>query len=225
MAKRPLAEGGPRILRGEHRARTAYAEAGPTGFDALGDGSTQAMIDLRGGQAHAGWASMRQALSDYQRAAAALRHGDNPRCLAMMYRARARSLQALGRADAALADLERYIDTHERLAAAERSQQGQLLRYQFDSDRRDLENRRLASEKALRERQLQALLQARRWQWAAMGLGGALLLLLGALILEVAEEHPGIVAMHGELPFAHARHEVAVVVEQHHAMTRIRLAE
>ncbi|RFP61532.1 GGDEF domain-containing protein [Luteimonas weifangensis] len=183
IASAHLAMAWPRILRGEHRRALQLLDAAQAGFDTLGDRSNQGMIALRRGQAHAGLGEHAQALADYQRAAAALQHGDNPRYLAMLYRARARSLQALGRADAALADLERYIDTHERLAAAERSQQGQLLRYQFDSDRRDLENKRLASETALRERQLQALLQARRWQWAAMGLGGALLLLLGALIM------------------------------------------
>jgi diguanylate cyclase (GGDEF)-like protein len=57
------------------------------------------------------------------------------------------------------------------------------LHYQFDTGRRDLENRRLIREKALGEQQVATLLQARRWQWVAMALGGVLLLLLGALVM------------------------------------------
>src|SRR5690606_4963492 len=98
-------------------------------------------------------------------------------------RARALSEQALGDGDAAFADLERYIELHESIAGAERGQQAQLLRSQFDSDRQRMENTRMAREQALRDRQLQALLQARRWQWVAMGLGGVLVLLLGGLVV------------------------------------------
>ena len=85
--------------------------------------------------------------------------------------------------EAAIADLERYIEGTESLANAERSQRAALLRYQFDDNHARMENERLASEQALRERQLQALLQARRWQWTAIALAGILLLLLGGLVV------------------------------------------
>ena len=123
------------------------------------------------------------ATSDDARAATAMERAGNQRYLAMLYQSRARSHHALGDADAAYADLERYIDAHGRITAAERSQQARLLREQFDRDRRDLENSRLANETALRERQVAALLEARRWQWTAMGLGGLLVLVLAALVV------------------------------------------
>src|SRR5690606_36115549 len=53
---------------------------------------------------------------------------------------------------------------------------------QFESDRRDLENTRLANETALRERQVGALLEARRWQWTAVVLAAVLVVLLVALV-------------------------------------------
>src|SRR5690606_1906441 len=81
------------------------------------------------------------------------------------------------------ADLERYIEATESLASAERSQRAELLRYQFEDNHARMENERLASEQAFRERQLQALLQARRWQLTAMALAGILLLLLGGLVV------------------------------------------
>jgi diguanylate cyclase (GGDEF)-like protein len=141
------------------------------------------MIGLRNGQAHAGLGRHAQALEDYARAASALKRSDNRRYLALLYRARARSEQALGQGAAAFADLDRYIALHEELVGAERSQQAQLLRYQFDSDRQRMENVRLAREQALRERQLQALLQVKRWQWTAIVLACVLLVLLGCLVV------------------------------------------
>jgi len=141
------------------------------------------MIALRSGQAHAGLGQHGQALAEYARAAIALDSSGNRRYQAMLYRARADSERALGQYAAANADLERYIDATESLANAERSQRAELMRYQFEDNHARMENERLASEQALRDRQLQALLQARRWQWTAMALAGILLVLLGGLVV------------------------------------------
>ena len=152
-------------------------------FAAVGDGSNQDMIDLRRGQALAGLGRHAQALANYDRAAASFERGANLRYLSMLYQARAASHEALGHADAALADFKRYVTAREALTGSSRSQQAEVLRFQFDASRRDLENRRLVAEKALHERQLDALLKARRWQWTALLLGALLLALLGALVV------------------------------------------
>lgn len=178
-----LAMAWPWMLRGDHDRALALVQRARTGFAALGDESNDDMVYLRLGQAYAGLGRHRQALDYYERAAEALARSGNRRYLALLYRARARSEQALGDGEAAFADLERYIDLHESITGAERGQQAQLLRSQFDSDRQRMENTRMAREQALRDRQLQTLLQARRWQWVAMGLGGVLLLLLGGLVV------------------------------------------
>lgn len=150
---------------------------------AVGDTSNQDMIALRRGQALAGLGRHTQALGDYNQAAALIERSGNLRYQAMLYEARAASQEALGHDAAALADLRRYIMIHESIADTERDQQTQLLRYQFDTRRRDLENQRLVREQQLRDRQVDALLKARRWQWTALGLGGVLLAVLGAMIL------------------------------------------
>jgi diguanylate cyclase (GGDEF)-like protein len=178
-----LAMAWPYILRKDFERALRLVQLAQSEFAALNDTSSDDMLALRMGQAHAGLGRHAQALADYGRAVVALERTDNRRYLALLYRARARSEQAIGRNDAAFADLERYIDVHEAIVGAERGQQAQLLRSQFDSDRQRMENERLAREKSLRDRQLEALLQARRWQWTAMALGGVLLLLLGALIM------------------------------------------
>ena len=156
-------------------------------FAATGDRSNQGMIDLRRGQAHAGLGQHERALADYARAAASLEHGGNLRYQAMLYQARAASDEALGRSAAAVADLHRYIAAREAIEQRNHGQQAEVLRYQFDAQRSELENRRLSMEKAARDKQLAALLEARRWQWAAIVLGGLLLTVLGALVMRQFE--------------------------------------
>src|SRR5690606_38611478 len=124
-----------------------------------------------------------QAMAWYTRAAEALERSNNRRYLALLYRARAGSERELGRDDEAFADLERYIELRESITGVERGEQARLLRSQFDNDRERMEIDRVAREQALRERQLQVLIEARRWQWVAMALAGVLLLLLFGLVV------------------------------------------
>ena len=177
-----LAMAWPWILRKDYARALGLLEIAQDQFTALGDHANEDMIALRRGQAHAGLGRHAQALADYALADEAIAQSDNQRYLALLYRARAASERATGKKDAAIVDLGRFIDLQDTIRRAESSQQAQLLRYQFDADRRDMENRRLERERTLRDRQLKALLQARRWQWIAIVLAGALLLLLGALV-------------------------------------------
>lgn len=178
-----LAMAWPAIVQGDHRRALRLLDQAEAGFAELGDRANAEMIALRRGQAVAGLGRHAEALTHYGDAAAAMANSGNKRYMAMLYLARARSAHALGRDAEAYTDLERHIDAHGRMTTAERSQQARLLREQFDSDRRDLENSRLANETALRERQVEALLQARRWQWTAIALAGVLVLLLVALVI------------------------------------------
>lgn len=178
-----LAMAWPWILRGDYGRALSLLATAKEQFAALGDHANDDMIALRRGQAQAGLGRHAEALADYALAAEALGRSANQRYLAMLYQARAASERAAGRKDAAIEDLVRFIELQDAIRRAESSQQAQLLRYQFDADRRDLENRRLERERTLRERQLQTLLQARRWQWIAIALACALLLLLGALVM------------------------------------------
>jgi diguanylate cyclase (GGDEF)-like protein len=212
----------PYILRRQYdRALSVLARA-QAEFARAGDGSNQEMIDLRRGQAHAGLGQHERALADYARAGVSIERGGNLRYQAFLYKARAASDEALARPAAALADLHRYIAVHEAVEQSNHSQQAELLRTQFDAERSALENRRLIAEKALRDRQVAALLQARRWQWTAIALGGLLLALLGALVMrqfdrmhrlrELASTDPltGVanrrsIELHGDAALTHAR--------------------
>ena len=183
VASAHLAMAYPAILGHDSSRALALLDRAEGEFRAIGDRSNQEMIDLRRGQALAGLGRHAQALAQYQRAAASMEHGGNLRYQTMLYRARADSEQALGQTDAALADLKRYIAADAAIDTSNRSQQAEVLRFQFDTARSDAENRRLVAEKAMRERQFTALLAARRWQWAAIALGSLLLALLAGLVM------------------------------------------
>ena len=178
-----LAMAWPAIMQGDFDAALQHVAQAEAGFAELEDRANRDLVELRRAQAHAGQGRHALALLHYARAAALMERNGNQRYLAMLYRSRARSHRALGEAGDAYADLQRYIDLQQQITTAERSQQARLLREQFDRDRRDLENSRLANETALRERQVAALLEARRWQWTAMALGGLLVLLLVGLVV------------------------------------------
>jgi diguanylate cyclase (GGDEF)-like protein len=178
-----LAMAYPAILERNYSRALGLLDRAQAEFKTVGDASNQAMIDLRRGQALAGLGRHVEALEEYRRAAASMERSANLRYQAMLYNARARSEEALGQTDAALADLKRYIAVDASIDTTNRSQQAEVLRFQFDTARRDNENRRLIAEKTLRERQFTALLAARRWQWTAIALGSLLLALLATLVM------------------------------------------
>jgi diguanylate cyclase (GGDEF)-like protein len=183
VASAHLAMAYPAILKGDNSGAIKLLDRAQAEFDAIGDKSNQDMIDLRRGQALAGLGQHAQALVQYQRSAAAVERNGNLRYQAMLYQARSRSEEALGQLDTALADLKRYISADHTIDSTNRAQQAEVLRFQFDSARRDTENRRLLAEKALRERQFTTLLEARRWQWTAIALGSLLVALLAGLVI------------------------------------------
>lgn len=165
------------ILKRDYRRALQVLDRAKAKLTAVGDTGNQDMIDLRRGQAHAGLGQHAQALSDYARAARTLDGSGNLRYLAMLYAARAASHEALGDAGAALVDLKRVLDTRQTIDDRNRDQQAQVLRYQFDAARRDLENQRLQVETTARDQQLAAMRRAQRWQWTALALAGLLLAL------------------------------------------------
>ncbi|MFC5487760.1 GGDEF domain-containing protein [Dokdonella soli] len=145
---------------------------------AISDNSNEGMNHLQYGIAHAGMGLQAEALKDFDAAERSLASGNNLRYLAQLHAARAVSYEALGKTDAALTDLKRLLETNEALEQKSRAEYTVLLSYQFDSARRDLENRRLAADKVMKEQELVALERIRQWQALAIVLGSLLLLLL-----------------------------------------------
>lgn len=156
-------------------AELARAEAS---LKISGDRSNGDMIALQEGMAHAGLGEHEQAIVDFDRSEAFLRKSGNLRYYADLLQQRSRSYEALGKTVLALADLKEMIKVHEALDRKARSFTTTLMSYQFDTARREQENRRLAADRQLQSAQLASLERVRRWQWAALVLGGLLIVLL-----------------------------------------------
>ncbi|MEY2160521.1 MULTISPECIES: diguanylate cyclase [unclassified Rhodanobacter] len=147
-------------------------------FQVVSDKSSTGMLALQSAKAHAGLGQHELAAREFDVAETNVRQGDNMRYLAELYEARSRNQEALGNPAAALADLKLKMQADAALARMAKTQITTLMGYQFDTERRELENRKLAADKALKEQQLAALERIRGWQSLAILLAGSLLLLM-----------------------------------------------
>ncbi|MGN6738315.1 diguanylate cyclase [Dyella sp.] len=163
---------------GEYRGALDELAAARAEFVTTRDRSDRDMLALQEGEAHAGLGDHAQAISDFNRSEAFLRKSGNLRYLSELLEQRSHSYEALGKTALALADLQRMVKVHESLDRKAQSFTTTLMSYQFDTARKEQENRRLEADRQLREEQLAALERVRRWQRAALALGGILIVLL-----------------------------------------------
>lgn len=182
VASTQLALASAQVELGRHAQALTSLQAARAGFASVGDVSDEGMTSLLEARAHAGLGDSTQALALFQRAEKALQAEGNDRYLEMLYPQRAALYEKLGNAAAALADYKRYLALHEKRLEARGEQRTLMLRQQSDASQRELENRRLRAQQALREEQVRALLKARRWQRIAIALGVALIGVLGLLV-------------------------------------------
>lgn len=144
-------------------------------------GDVDVLMHLRRGEALAGLGRHAEALVEFERVRTELDDSDNLRYLAMLHRARAASLEAVGRHAEAFESYRRLLAAQTELDALARAQQEVLMRHRFDVERRDLEHRRLAADRALQDQQIAAQQRARRWRTVALVASVALVLLLAGL--------------------------------------------
>ena len=171
------------VKQGEFAAAAGSLAAARAVFARLGDVSNEGMLQLTEGQVLAGRGRHAAALARFDAAAKALEASTNLRYQVDLHAARALSHEALGNFRAAAADLRRELQLRQTLADNARNQQSLLLRYQFDTARRDVENARLQAEKTAQQQQLDAAERMRRWQALALSSGGLLVVALLMLLL------------------------------------------
>lgn len=152
------------------------------GFRAVGITALDDALLRVAGRAKASLGRHAEALADYRKAMPLLERNGNARYLAEVLKAEAASLEALGRTAEALAAYQRYGQLALELRSQQQREQNKLYEYEYEFQRSEHENRRLRAEAAAKQAELEALQQARRWQWIALALGGLLLAGLGALV-------------------------------------------
>jgi diguanylate cyclase (GGDEF)-like protein len=148
---------------------------------AMHGGGVDMLVHLRRGEALAGLGRHAEALGEFDRVAAELDDSDNLRYVSMLHRARAASLEAVGRHADAFDAYRRVLAAQTELDNLARAQQEVLMRHRFDVERRDLEHRRLAADRALRDQQLAAQHRARHWRTVALVASIVLVLVLAGL--------------------------------------------
>lgn len=205
-----------------HRDALELLHAASADLTTAGDSSFDGMILLQYGRAWAGLGEHRAALEHYQRAASRLQALGNARYLAMLLQARAPTYEALGLWRPALADLRQHAVLRQQMDEQAQSQQAVLARHGFDASLRELDHERLEADNALNQRQLAALRELRQWQVNAAALGLALVLALGALMLQqrARTRRLGWLAMTDELTGVANRRRIELFAE--HAMQQAR---
>lgn len=179
MARAGLAES-LSMLGNQHRALKLLREA-QAGLISENDHD---IVHVLRGRALARLGKHRDALASFDMAIRVTRD-TTERFTATVREPRAATLLALGRSEEALADYLLYLQAQVSIDRTRRGWQESWLRHSFDSERRELEHRRLAAEMAAQEQQLAAAVRARRWQNAALASSALLLLALLALGLRL----------------------------------------
>ncbi|MCE5233875.1 MAG: diguanylate cyclase [Mizugakiibacter sp.] len=150
-------------------------------FAAASDRSEGGMLNLDYGLAYVGLGQYARAIKALDVAERELHGSSNLRYLAQLYEARSATYEAMRQPAAALVDLKRAMAARDVVQRMARTQYSTWIGYQFDSQRRDLENRRLRAEATLKEQRLASLERVRNWQAATLLFATLLLLLLAAL--------------------------------------------
>lgn len=153
-------------------------------YEELGLTQGNGMIQLQMGIALDGLEQPNLAAQKFERAEALMQAGGNQRYLSILYEARAKNYEHLERDKEALLMMQKHLELSRTLDKDREQQQILILRYQFDSERSELENQRLLAEKQLQEIEVEALKRAQKWQMVAIILGGILTLVLLLLIVK-----------------------------------------
>lgn len=153
------------------------------GFVAQQDGTSDDMLLTLTGQALARKGEHVAALSHYELAAPLIKRNGNDRYMAMIYKLRAASQEALGQAGPALEDYKRYTDLQMKLQGKMRLEQTRMLEYEYEIRRRDFENRQLRADAQAKQQQVLVLERVRRWQTLSLLLAALFLVLLTSLAL------------------------------------------
>ncbi|WP_337840279.1 GGDEF domain-containing protein [Rheinheimera sp.] len=139
----------------------------------------RALLKLYLGQTQHALGQPETALKSFADSEALMKLDHSARHLVLLHQARAAVYQQLGLYQQALEDVQQVLHLRTGLTQAAQQQQADLLRYQFDSERQQVQSEQLKRERNLSQQQVEALQQAQRWQYAALG---TLVLCFGLLV-------------------------------------------
>ncbi len=171
------------ITLGEPEAARRTLAQARAGFLAQNNASNDDMMIILTGQALARQGEHAAALKQYEMAMPLVQRNGNDRYLAMIYKFRAISQEALGHSGPALVDFKQYTALQLKLQGKMRLEQSRMLEYEYEIRRRDFENLQLRAEAKAKQQQLTALERVRHWQTVSLVLAALFLALLSSLAL------------------------------------------
>lgn len=124
-------------------------------------------------------------LAVFEQAQAAVEKAQNPRYALLLYRSWSAAQALAGNYQRAYQLQQQMLALQEEMNSQAKQQREALLRYQFDTEQQQARNAQLQQQNQLNAQQLQALEQAQRWQYIALGL--FILLALLALVYAISQ--------------------------------------
>ncbi|MBL8262485.1 MAG: GGDEF domain-containing protein [Xanthomonadaceae bacterium] len=159
-------------------------------FEAAGNDENAARVRISRARVLRMIGRHREALADLALAERHFQDRHNPRLLAQVYEVQADIHAGAGEWRKAYDALKAYRTTQELLEARAREEQGSRLRVQFDTAKKEQENRELLIENAHRGEALRSAENMRSLQRLTILLGTALVVLLAAMaVLQVRRGH------------------------------------
>lgn len=165
-------------LRGEYSKAIRELELAQAAREKLGNINYDGMAAMQYGIALSNIEQPQQAEEFFLEAERQMLRDNNRRYLALLYEAWAESYKRGGNDQQALDKYQKFMELQKDLDRQRSDQQTQVLRFEYDSEKTELENEQLQKEQKLKDEQLESLEKARQWQILAIILGGLLTLLL-----------------------------------------------
>ncbi|NQD35420.1 diguanylate cyclase [Permianibacter sp. IMCC34836] len=150
-------------------------------YQKIGDPIQIALTKVYRGQALQGLHREREALAEFDAAVPVLREHQMLRYLADAEKARTQLLASNKQWPEAYTALDGFLKTHLELDSQLREEQTARMRVQFDSEKKEQENRLLQKEKAMTDKALSDADHIRWLQSVAIGLAALLLVVIGYL--------------------------------------------
>lgn len=149
------------------------------------DAGSNALLNLVKAMAQVGLGQYEEALGSLELAESFYRRDEDNRRLAMVQDVRAQALAGKGDWRGAYEAAKAYHESDKRLFVQMRQRESARLRVEFDSARKEAENKRLLAERALNDQQVASLTTIRYWQRAALVL--AVVMLLAVVVMAVRQ--------------------------------------
>ncbi|MHC9512012.1 tetratricopeptide repeat-containing diguanylate cyclase [Kangiella sp. M94] len=165
-------------LNGEYGKAIQELQLAEEARETMGNSGYDGMASMYYGIAFSHLEKPEQAEQFFSNAEELMLSDNNKRYLALLYEAWAKSYEQTGNSTQALEKYQKFMQLQKELDRQRSDQQTQVLRFEYDSEKTEIENERLQQEQKLKDEQLESLQAARKWQILAIILGSVLTVVL-----------------------------------------------